>query len=155
MKNTYNIPFGSRQLTTIEKRIRATLEDYLNKNDNIEISEKDFEFLIGKSKDQLSGYIKSLCATNEPWGLSHTTIPITVHSKNPRQQQDLLSLDNGPVERFIKQKNNWVISDDPKKGMLYESFQREVFKDIYSGAEVAAFYAIDSFLDAKMKYPNG
>lgn len=155
IKYNEDISFTPNNINVIEKRAKAVFEDYLDKNYTLYLSVKDEDYLIGKVKDQLTIYIKELSDTNDPWSMSNGSVFVTVLAKKPIHENNLLDNKVGSERKYYKKKNKWYLEDENNKGRVRKTFEREVMNDIYSSAEVAAFYAIDSFFNAKAAYPNG
>lgn len=149
-KIIYNIPFTKRQTEKINQSIVDTINNYIKRN-NIEEDNNTIEMLQNKAKDQLIVYVSDMSHLNERWGLEHKILPVTIYTK--LIEEDISILDKEIKNRnnyFYKKAGKWYMVDEEKDGYLTrQDFIKTIYSIVYDGAEVAAFYAIDSYRNVK------
>lgn len=156
-KIIYSISFANRQLVKIDEAIDETTTDYLERNYDVSLSQSELEYIKGCAKDQLAVFIKDFSGNTERWNMSYTKIPFAIMAKEPRTIKDLTTLTQPTKEdKFYQEKGVWYMADGTEDFPVSASstMVREIYKEIYQSAKIAAFYAIESFVAAKKVYPN-
>lgn len=154
-KVIFNIPFTQKRLQLIELEMKKEMNSFLERNKDVNLTEKEFNFLLGKAKDQLIVHIKEMSKLNEPWNMSFSSIPYTIYSNKSDSWECGALIDDSPTPRFYLDKNNWHVTTDTKGTISFDGFIKKIYHDnIYPSSRTAAFYAIESYVDCRGKYPN-
>lgn len=150
-KVIYEVPFTNEVLKKVEETIKDTLELYLKRNPEVNITPTEKARLIGQAKDQLTVFIQDLSKGSEKWTMSHKRVPVLVFAKEERKANDLMSaLTTRKSEYFIYDRHTWILSNTKVDGAISRlEFNKAIRNEIYEGASTAAFYAIESYSHCK------